>query len=169
VVSGAKPQPPTILVHFENLETLRMTSKMCMFYAHDLSFKVHPCLIRAHMIFIYFVSPKKLPHPFRRSPSAGARGHIYAPLPYARRHCINQTNSFYRRLNCHIVVVQLAEKSTPAVQQPQSIDRRRVGCASDFGYQTKSARTDNCSQFGNRGGAARCRAERAQSCNFLLL
>ena len=41
VGSGAKPQPPTILVHFEDLETLMMTSKMCFFYAHNLSFHAH--------------------------------------------------------------------------------------------------------------------------------
>ena len=30
VGSGAKSQPPTILLHFEDLETLLMTSKMCI-------------------------------------------------------------------------------------------------------------------------------------------
>ena len=29
---------------FEDLETLLMTSKMCFFYAHELSFHAHPCL-----------------------------------------------------------------------------------------------------------------------------
>ena len=30
VGSGAKSQPPTILVHFKDLETLLVTSKMCL-------------------------------------------------------------------------------------------------------------------------------------------
>ena len=30
VGSGAKPQPPTILLHFEDLEILLMTSEMCI-------------------------------------------------------------------------------------------------------------------------------------------
>ena len=65
VGAGEKPQPPTILVHFEDLETLLMTSKM--------SFHAHPCLNRAHIIYVYFVS-QKLPHPLSATPSAGRPG-----------------------------------------------------------------------------------------------
>ena len=44
VVSGPKHQPPTILMHFEELETLLMTSHLqcAFFYVHDLSFHAHP-------------------------------------------------------------------------------------------------------------------------------
>jgi len=50
----AKPQPPTILLHFEDLETLLMTSKMCTVLCIWFSFHAHSCLNRAHRIFVYF-------------------------------------------------------------------------------------------------------------------
>jgi len=53
--------------------------RCALFYAHDLSFHAHPCLKRAYNIFIYFVSPKKLPHVVSVPTTAGARGHM--PLP----------------------------------------------------------------------------------------
>jgi len=60
------PSAVWVEVHFEDLETLLMTSKMCIvLYAHNLSLHAHPSLNRAHRIFVYFVS-QKLPHPFRR-------------------------------------------------------------------------------------------------------
>jgi len=64
---GAKPQPPTILVHFEDLETLLMTSKMCIV----LRTICPPMLIRALtelMEFLYISCRKNLPHPLSAPP-----------------------------------------------------------------------------------------------------
>ena len=44
---------------------------MCaFFYAHNFSFHAHPCLNRAHRMFVYFVSPKIL-HPLSAPNSTG--------------------------------------------------------------------------------------------------
>jgi len=63
---GALPQwvwPPSILVRFKDLETLLMTSKCAVFYAHNLSFHAYPCVNIAHRMFVYIV-PQKLPRSF---------------------------------------------------------------------------------------------------------
>ena len=68
---------PTILVHFEDLETLLVTSKMhCS--THDLSFPAHSCLNRAHRIFVYFVS-QKITTPHFGAPLCWRPG-AYTPL-----------------------------------------------------------------------------------------
>ena len=73
IFSGVWGKAPAamILVHFEDLDTLLMTSKCAFFYAYDLSFHAHPCLNRAHGIFLYFVS-QKITAPNFGVPSAGA-------------------------------------------------------------------------------------------------
>ena len=73
-----KPQPPTILVHFEDLETLLMTSKCALFYEH-LSYHAYPCLNKAHRMFVYFMS-QKCGTPSRR-PLCWRLG-AYTPAPY---------------------------------------------------------------------------------------
>ena len=82
---GAKPQLPSILVHFEHLQMLLITR--ALFHAHDLTFHAYPCLNWAQN-FSCISSRKKLPHPFRR-PSLLAPGCI-CPLPFpTRRHCMH--------------------------------------------------------------------------------
>ena len=74
---GAQPQPLTILVHFEAVETLLMTSKMCIVLCTWFVLPCHSFLNSAHIIFVYFVLQKITSPPFSASFCPGA----YAPLP----------------------------------------------------------------------------------------
>ena len=69
VGSGAKSQPPTILVHFEDIETLMMTSKMCIVLSTT----------KPNYVYIFCVT-KKLMHLFG-APTAGALRHMPLPTP----------------------------------------------------------------------------------------
>jgi len=72
--------PTTILVYFEDLDTLLIKSKMCIVLRNDLSFHAHPRLNRAHIMVVYFVSQIITAPPS----AAGARGHM--PMPTILRH-----------------------------------------------------------------------------------
>ena len=74
---GAQPQPLTILVHFEAVETLLMTSKMCIVLCTWFVLPCHSFLNSAHIIFVYFVLQKITSPPF----SASFCPWAYAPLP----------------------------------------------------------------------------------------
>ena len=79
--SGAKPQPPTILVHLEDLETLLMTSRMCIVLRTWCSSLPIPASTELTK-FLYILCRKKLPHFFRR-PSLAPGGICPCPLPAA--------------------------------------------------------------------------------------
>jgi len=82
-------QPPTILVHFEDLKTLLMKSNMCIVLC---TWFVVPCPSlpqQSSQNFVYSVSPKIIVPPFRRNPLL-APGSICS-MPLMRRYWISNS------------------------------------------------------------------------------
>ena len=76
-----KAQPPTILVHFEDLETLLMTPKTCTVLSsmHVICPSMPIPASTQLTEFLYISCRKKLPHhPLLSPPMTSARGHIPA-------------------------------------------------------------------------------------------
>ena len=95
VGSRAKLQLPTISAHFEDLETLLVTSKMCIILRTRFVL-LCPSLPQqsSQIFFLYFVSQKTITPPFG-APFSGARGYmppaLYPPLLLATAYKAKRT------------------------------------------------------------------------------